>query len=88
MKPSTYQIKFTPTAIKSIKKLDQATQTRIKKKLIWLIQQKNPFKFAESLTDHKIGEYRFRIGGYRVIFDVSQKTIIVLLVGHRKKIYK
>lgn len=82
------KIKFTKAAIKSIKKLDHSIQARIKKKLQWLIIQENPLQFAEPLIDHKMGEYRFRIGDYRVVFDVFDETILVLLVGHRREIYK
>lgn len=38
--------------------------------------------------DHQLGSYRFRIGDYRVIFDIENDKIIILRVGHRAKIYK
>jgi mRNA interferase RelE/StbE len=40
------------------------------------------------LTDPEIGTYRFRIGDYRVIFDLEGNDVIVLRVGHRKEIYR
>lgn len=38
----------------------------------------------------EIGGYKLRVGDHRVIIDIdwNAKTIFVLLVGHRKKIYK
>lgn len=45
-------------------------------------------KFAEPLIDKRLGSYRFRTGEYRVIFDVEKDEITVLLVGHRKEIYR
>jgi len=48
----------------------------------------NPLQYAESLTDPELGSYRFRIGDYRVIFDIESNDIVVLRVGHRKEIYK
>ena len=39
-------------------------------------------------TDKKLGEYRFRIGDYRVIFDTVKESIIILSIGHRKDIYQ
>jgi len=48
----------------------------------------DPLKHSEKLTDPKIGEYRFRIGDYRVIFDLKGDDIVVLRVGHRKDIYR
>ena len=41
--------------------------------------------FAESLTKTTLGQYRFRIGDYRVVFDLEDDEIIVITdVGHRK----
>jgi len=45
-------------------------------------------KHASKLTDPALGTYRFRIGDYRVIFDIEEKEIVVLRVGHRKDIYR
>ena len=39
---------------------------------------------AESV----LGSYRFRVGDYRIIFDIEEKDIIVLRVGHRRELYK
>ncbi len=36
----------------------------------------------------KIGTYRFRIGDYRVIFDIYGEDIVILRIGHRRSIYK
>lgn len=49
---------------------------------------KNPLKHAQKLINPKIGEYRFRIGDYRVIFDIDFENIVILRIGHRKKLYK
>ncbi|MCK4791223.1 MAG: type II toxin-antitoxin system RelE/ParE family toxin [Desulfobacteraceae bacterium] len=41
-----------------------------------------------KLFDPALGTYRFRIGDYRVIFDIEGEEIVVLRVGHRKDIYR
>lgn len=79
---------FRPAAEKKFGKLDSQIQARIIKKLEFVISTLNPLDFAESLTQSKIGQYRFRVGDYRVVFDVEDETIIVLTVGHRRDIYK
>ena len=48
----------------------------------------DPLKHARKLVDPKIGTYRFRIGDYRVVFDIDNKSIVILRIGHRKDIYK
>lgn len=61
---------------------------RILKKLQFYSLQENPLTFAEKLKDQRFGEYRFRIGDYRILFDVKKNILLILKVGHRKEIYK
>ena len=79
---------FARSAFRQFQKLDRAVQKRIDEKLCFYISQKNPLQFAESLRDSRFGHWRFRIGDYRVLFDIENDKIIVLKVGHRKYIYK
>ena len=81
-----YQLVYTRRAVKDIQKLDEDSKQRIGKTL--LRYEQNPYMYAERLTDSQLGTYRFRIGDYRIAFDVEGKDIIILRVGHRKKIYK
>ena len=75
-------------AAKEIEKLPLEIRQRLLKKLKFYSLQENPLRFAEKLRDYKFGEYRFRIGDYRVLFDVENRKIIILKVGNRKDIYK
>jgi mRNA interferase RelE/StbE len=81
-----YELVYTHRAVKDIDKLDAKTKTRIGKALVkhkdHLVTQ------STRLTDPRIGTYRFRVGDYRVIFDVEGNEIVVLRVGHRREIYK
>ena len=44
---------------------------------------------AEFLTNQRIGQYRFRIGNYRVVVDLKDDNVIMIVdVGHRKDIYR
>ena len=52
-----------------------------------LLYCQNSLNYAIKLTDSKIGDYRFRIGDYRIIL-ISKRKIIIVAVGHRKDIYK
>ena len=76
------------SAAKEIEKLSSETKKRILDKLKFYSIQENPLKFADKLKNSKFGEYRFRIGNYRVLFDIDNHKIIILKVGHRKDIYK
>ena len=81
-----YNLVYTRRAAKDIRKLEAGVKQRIGKTL--LRYQKDPLKHAEKLTDPRLGAYRFRIGDYRVIFDIEDSDIVILRVGHRREIYK
>lgn len=79
---------FTGAAFKEFKKHPKSIQQRIIKKLDYFISTDKPLEFAENLINSEIGEYRFRVGDYRVIFDLESTSIVILSVGHRREIYK
>ena len=81
-----YEIILTHRAVRDVNKIGKSEQIRIAKRLRKYAE--DPIKFAQKLTNPKIGTFRFRIGDYRVIFDVVGNTIVILRVGHRKTIYK
>ena len=81
-----YKLVYTKTAFKDIRKLDNLARKRIKIKLETLA--KNPKSSAKKLTNSSIGQYRYRIGNYRVVFDIDKENIVILRVGHRREIYK
>lgn len=79
---------FKASALKQLKKLSKDVQVRIIKKLDFFCSQDDPVEFAESLVRGELGSYRFRIGDYRAIFDLDAGAIIILLIGHRRDIYR
>ena len=79
---------FESKAEKEFSRLERPVQLQIKNKLEFYMSRKNPLDFAEHLKDFELGEYRFRIGDYRITFDVKNNTAIILKIGHRKDIYR
>ena len=77
---------YTRRAEKDIKKLDSSIKNHIGKALLKL--QNNPFSYSEKLSNQTLGTYKFRIGDYRVIFDIEGNDVVILRVGHRREIYK
>lgn len=81
-----------PSAKEDLRKLDHITAIRIAKKLRFFAIQENPLRFAERLTDSPYGDYRFRVGDYRILFDVGARGVIVVLeilrIKHRREAYK
>ena len=81
-----YKVIITAHAVKDIEKIDIITKKRIGEKL--KLFSSDPLKYAKKLTNPIIGSYRFRVGDFRIIFDMYDESIIILRVGHRKNIYK
>lgn len=79
---------LTHIALRELSKLPPEVQKRIFKKLDFYTQQINPLAFADRLTHQAEGQFRFRVGDYRVIFDIEVNKLVVLAVGHRRDIYK
>jgi mRNA interferase RelE/StbE len=83
-----YTLLYKKPAVKSIQKLSPQIRKRLKSKLEFFIAQEDPLSFAKSLTKPADAQYRFRIGSYRVLFDIEEDALVVLLVQHRKDVYK
>jgi len=81
-----YKIVFTRRAMKDISKLEPEVEERIGGAL--RKYSEDPLSYARRMVDPSLGSYRFRVGDYRVIFDLEGDKIIVLRVGHRKEIYR
>lgn len=82
----TYE--FTSRSLKELRKLEKKQQLRIIEKLDYICNSPNPLIYSDHLTDSRLGEYRIRIGDYRVIFDLNDDVLTILKVGHRRDIYR
>ena len=87
----SYTVSYTNQALKELQKLDRPTRALI---IGWieknLVGCENPRVHGKGLTANHSGKWRYRIGDYRLIADIqdNQVLILILQVGHRKEIYK
>ena len=85
-----YQIVTTDKLDKSFKKLDKQTQKIIK---AWIEKNlmgcENPRLHGKWLTANKSGQWRYRVGDYRILAEIRESELILVLVevGHRSRIY-
>ena len=85
-----YKVLFSEKAAKEIKKLDKNTSLFI---LAWINKNlegcENPRQKGKGLTSNRSGQWRYRIGNYRLIADISDEaiTILILTIAHRKEVY-
>jgi mRNA interferase RelE/StbE len=86
-----WTVEFTRTAEKQITKFDRQTQARILRFLRERVQAvENPRQLGKALQGEKQGMWRYRVGDYRIICGIrdEENTVTVLVVGHRKELYR
>lgn len=83
-----YKLIPTPNFARQFKKLDKFTQKRIKSYLEKLTE--NPRNKGKMLIANRHGQWRYRIGDFRVIVNIQDEKLVILAleVGHRREIYK
>jgi len=77
---------FTPTAEDDFDRLTRPNRKRIADKLRFYASHDDPLQFAERLTASH--EYRFRIGDYRVIFEIMHGILWVSAIKRRDEAYR
>lgn len=84
-----WEIRFSPRASKSFKKLDTSERRRISKFLREVAVLEDPRSRGKAMTANKAGLWRWRVGDYRVVADIVDDRVVVVVVdvGHRSKIY-
>lgn len=85
-----YSVETTARFDKDFKRLDRYTQRMLKG---WieknLMNCENPRTHGKALSANRSGQWRYRVGDYRILADIQDEKIVILLlaVGHRSKIY-
>ena len=85
-----YKVMTTPRFDKEFKKLDKYTQRIIKG---WiqknLMGTEDPRSKGKGLTSNRSGQWRYRIGDYRLICQIEDNELVILAlsVGHRSEVY-
>ncbi len=82
-----YTIVFNPRAENQLKKLDKISQERI----LSVLDRIKIRPFSHDIKKLQgTNYYRARVGDYRLILDIKQNILIIVVIeiGHRKNIYK
>ena len=86
-----YHVEFSKRALKDIKKLDKSTAALI---LGWIRKNlegcENPRVHGKGLTANHSGEWHYRVGDYRLLAEIQDGKLIILMltVGHRSEVYQ
>lgn len=91
MQMQKYDVKLSERFKKEFRKLDKYTQKIIR---AWinknLVGCTEPRQHGKGLTSNRSGQWRYRIGDYRLICKINDNELIILAlsVGHRRDIYE
>lgn len=83
-----YTVKFEPATLRQFHKLDSSTQARLKLKIRALADNPRPRGVIKLQSfDNR---YRIRVGDYRVIYEIHDNVLLVLVVEvvHRSGAYR
>lgn len=84
----TYRIEVAPAVVRQLRTLDPAARRRIQAAIELLAEHPRP-QGARKLVGGD-GEWRVRTGDYRIVYEVHDDVLLVLVVavGHRRDIYQ
>ena len=86
-----YEVELSERFKKEFRKLDKYTQKMIR---AWinknLVGTENPRLHGKGLTANRSGQWRYRIGDYRLICNINDNKLVILAlsVGHRRDVNK
>lgn len=87
-----WKIELSPTADQGLDALDRTVTRRILRFLYERVAKlENPRSLAQALQGSEHGGlWRYRVGDYRIICEIQDKKLIVLVlrVGHRREVYR
>lgn len=89
-KMKKYRVEYMSKAIKNLRKLDKNTRNLI---YAWidknLVNCEDPRIHGKGLVGDKSGQWRYRVGDYRIICEIEDEEIVILVleIGHRREIY-
>jgi mRNA interferase RelE/StbE len=89
--PKPWRVEITRTAEKQITRLGRKVQESVWNFLMQRVKpSSDPRQWGKALQGEKRGLWRYRVGDYRLICDIQDEriTVLVLELGHRKDIYR
>lgn len=85
---SRYQVEVARRAVRSIARLPRREQQRIRAAIDLLADEPRPPGCVALKGEERA--YRVRVGAYRIVYEVHDRRLVVLVVrvGHRRDVYR
>jgi mRNA interferase RelE/StbE len=83
-----YRVEFAPRAERQFKALDRSIQVRLARRIDSQAANPHPQGIKKLAGEEDL--YRLRVGDYRIIYQIREKMLLVLIVGvgHRADVYR
>ena len=88
MSAQRYSIEYLPAAVKKLRKLDRSAQDRVTRVIALLADTPRPPNAIPLVGGS--GAWRVRTGDYRIIYEIHDDVLLVLVVrvAHRSTVYR
>jgi len=83
--PSQFTLVITRSFFKDLQKINKPDQIRIRKALTGI--EADPYK-GRKVVAADIGQFRWRVGNYRIRYDISGDEVVILRVIKRDDVYR
>lgn len=85
---ASYSLQISKTAEKSLKKIPKKVLSKLVQTIRYLVH--DPWPLGCKKLAGEENTYRIRVGIYRVIYEIRQKELVILVlkIGHRKDAYR
>ena len=85
-----YQVGISQKARKQLSKMDKYTAKMLVEWITGLDGTDNPRQTGKALTGKYLVKWRYRVGDYRIIAEIQDQRLIILVIsiGHRREIYE
>jgi mRNA interferase RelE/StbE len=83
-----YRVELSKPALRQFEKLSKSVQTRLKPRIDALAHDPRPHGVKKLVGEDEL--YRLRVGDYRIIYQIQDKVLLVLVVRirNRKEVYR
>jgi mRNA interferase RelE/StbE len=87
----TWTVEYDARAVKDLNKLSRQVRAEIVDYMTSRVAKaENPTDFGKPLRYDKFGLWRYRVRDYRIVCELQEARLVVLVVGvgHRRDVYE
>lgn len=86
----SWSVRYTSQVRRTLRKMDPQQARRLRNALAAVAELDDPRSRGKSLTGPLSGQWRYRVGDWRIICDIHDAELVIIAVdvGHRSDIYE